>query len=78
MEDIGRGQIGTSETFVLEGGATAVKVARGFEPAPLAEMFGVKEVVTTYPVSNGVVGAEATSTTKSRLHYEKPGYRFDK
>lgn len=77
MEDIGRGQIGTSETFLVDG-STAVKIARGFSPAPLAEMFGVTEVVTTYPVAGGVVGADATSTTKSRLHYERPGYRYEK
>ena len=74
---IGRGQIGTQETFLLDGGATAVRVARGFSPAPLAQMFGVTEVVTTYAVSNGVVGGEPTSTTKSRLHFEKPGYRYE-
>jgi len=73
VEDIGRGQIGTSETFLVDG-STAVKIARGFSPAPLAEMFGVTEVVTTYPVAGGV----ATSTTKSRLHYERPGYRYEK
>ena len=36
-------------------------------------MFGIKEVVTTFALSSdGTVGSAATSTTKSRLHYEKP------
>ena len=36
-------------------------------------MFGIKEVVTTFALQpDGTVGSVATSTTKSRLHYEKP------
>ena len=71
IEDIGRGQIGTKELFVAEG--VAFSVARAYEPAPLAKMFGIKEVVTTFALSpDGSVGTAPTSTTKSRLHYEKP------
>ena len=51
----------------------AFSVARAYEPAPLAKMFGIKEVVTTFALSpDGSVGTAPTSTTKSRLHYEKP------
>ena len=51
----------------------AFSVARAYEPAPLAKMFGIKEVVTTFAVQpDGTVGTAPTSTTKSRLHYEKP------
>ena len=71
IEDIGRGQIGTKELFVADG--VAFSVARAYEPAPLAKMFGIKEVVTTFAVQpDGTVGTAPTSTTKSRLHYEKP------
>ena len=71
IEDIGRGQIGTKELFVADG--VAFSVARAYEPAPLAKMFGIKEVVTTFALSpDGSVGTAPTSTTKSRLHYEKP------
>ena len=43
------------------------------QPAPLAKMFGIKEVVTTFALApDGSVGTAPTSTTKSRLHYEKP------
>ena len=71
VEDIGRGQIGTKELFIADGVAFAV--ARAYEPAPLAKMFGIKEVVTTFAVQpDGTVGTAPTSTTKSRLHYEKP------
>ena len=71
IEDIGRGQIGTKELFVADG--VAFSVARAYEPAPLAKMFGIKEVVTTFALApDGSVGTAPTSTTKSRLHYEKP------
>ena len=71
IEDIGRGQIGTKELFVADG--VAFSVARAYEPAPLAKMFGIKEVVTTFALApDGTVGTAPTSTTKSRLHYEKP------
>ena len=71
VEDIGRGQIGTKELFVADG--VAFSVARAYEPAPLAKMFGIKEVVTTFAVQpDGTVGTAPTSTTKSRLHYQKP------
>ena len=73
QEDIGRGQIGTKELFIVDD--VAFSVARAYEPAPLAKMFGVKEVVTTFAVSGGVVGTQSTSMTKSRLHYEKPSVK---
>ena len=47
--------------------------AKAYAAAPLAKMFGIKEVITTFALQpDGTVGSVATSTTKSRLHYEKP------
>ena len=71
IEDIGRGQVGFTETYLIDGGSTAVKLARGYRPAPGAPMFGGVEMLTTYDVVNGAVGTAPTSTTKSRLQYER-------
>lgn len=70
-EDIGRGQIGYTETYIIDG-KVAAKLSRGFRPAPAAPMFGGTEKVETFDVTNGVIGATPTSTTKSRLQYERP------
>ena len=52
---------------------TVISHGAGLRAAPLAQMFGIKEVVTTFALQpDGTVGSVATSTTKSRLHYEKP------
>ena len=72
VEDIGRGQLGFTETYLINGGKTAVRLSRGFRPAPAAPMFGGVEKVTTYDVGkDGKLGDEPTSTTKSRLQYER-------
>ncbi|KAH8044791.1 hypothetical protein JL721_12749 [Aureococcus anophagefferens] len=70
-EDIGRGQIGYTETYIIDG-KVAAKLSRGFRPAPAAPMFGGTEKVETFDVTNGAIGATPTSTTKSRLQYERP------
>ncbi|KAH8046621.1 hypothetical protein JL720_16347 [Aureococcus anophagefferens] len=70
-EDIGRGQIGYTETYIIDG-KVAAKLSRGFRPAPAAPMFGGTEKVETFDVTDGVIGATPTSTTKSRLQYERP------
>jgi len=71
VEDIGRGQLGFTETYLVDGGKTAVKLARGYKPAPAAPMFGGVEMLTTYDVVDGAVGTVPTSVTKSRLQYER-------